>query len=170
MLSKFEENKAWYRGRIVKAHHDKKSDSEHIYEVFLIDYGNMNDLASKELIKYPPLTHGCSLSYIKVPKIDKTFGLEAADYFKQMLWGKECLISIYDEDDVSYKVVINVGKEFKPNESINAYLINEVLASIFNPDSLPEELTEWKEYEQDAKDEQLNIWEIGGGAFDETEL
>ena len=48
-------------------------------------------------------------------------------------------------------------------------MINEGLALLFNPDSLPEELAEWKEYEQDAKDEQLNIWEIGGGAFDETE-
>ena len=116
---KYEEDKAWYIWRIVKAHHNKKSDSEHIYEIFFIDYGNMNDVIIKRIkkletdfIKYPPLAHRCSLSYIKVPKIDKTFGPEAADYFKQMLWGKECLISIYDENDASYKIVINVGKEF----------------------------------------------------------
>lgn len=173
---KFEEDKTWYRGKIVKAIHNK-TETDHIYEVYFIDYGNMNDVSIKrikkldnDLVKYPPLANRCSLAYIKVPKIDKTFGPEAADYFKEMLWAKECLISIYDEDDVAYKVVINIGKEFKPNESINAYLINEGLASIANSDSLPEELAGWKEFEQDAKDEQLNIWEIGGGGLDDADF
>jgi len=169
--AKFDEDNNWYRARVDRAMH---SDNEHLYEVYFMDFGNKNDVPASnlkkiqnDLIGYPPLAHQCSLAYVRVPKGDKTFGSEAAGTFKEMLWGKPCTISIYYEDDVQYKVVVNAGKELKVNESINAYLLNEGLASLENAEDLPEDLYEWKDFEQDAKDEQLNIWEIGGGDLDD---
>jgi hypothetical protein len=90
--------------------------------------------------------------------------------FKNMLWGKECTFGIYDEDDVQYYVTVNEGKELKVNESINAYLLSEGLASLVNEKNLHEDLADWKEFEHGAKDEQLNIWEIGGTGMEDGDL
>ncbi|CAI2381553.1 unnamed protein product [Moneuplotes crassus] len=164
--AKFKDDGNWYRGRVDSSIH---SNDEHLYEIYFMDYGTKNDISidnlkkiDDDLIQYPPLAHRCTLAYLSVPKGSQTFGNNASEMFKEHLWGKECSISFYDEDDYQYYVVINSGKEAKVNESINAYLLNEGFAKITNPESLPEELMEWKDYEQDAKDEQLNIWEIGG--------
>lgn len=156
----------WYRGRVDRSIH---SEDEHLYEIYFMDFGTKNDIKIEnlkkiddDLIQYPALAHRCSLAYISVPKGSQTFGNDASELFKEQLWEKECSISFYDEDDYQYYVVINSGKEAKVNESVNAYLLNEGLAKLSNPEALPEELLEWKDFEQDAKDEQLNIWEIGG--------
>jgi staphylococcal nuclease domain-containing protein 1 len=176
--AKFDVDGQWYRARVERSIHNKEDDGEHLYEVYFMDYGTKNDVSAKNLKKidtdltgYPPLAHQCTLAYLRVPKADRTFGPEAAELFKETLWGKTCTIGIYDEDDVQYKVTVNSGKELNVKESINAYLLSEGLATLINPDSLPEDLAEWRDYEQDAKDEQLNIWEIGGGGdVDDSEF
>ena len=171
--AKFDADGNWYRGRVEKSIH---SETEHLYEIYFMDFGNRNDISASnlkkinnDLIQYPPLAHRCTLANINVPKGNMTFGSDAAAIFKEQLWGKECTISIYDEDDVQYYVVINSGKEAKVNESINAYLLSEGLAKISSQATLPEDLLEWKDFEQDAKDDQLNIWEIGGGGLDDEQ-
>jgi hypothetical protein len=163
--AKFDADDNWYRGRVEKSIH---SDDQHVYEVYFMDYGNRNDIPASnlkkidnDLVKYPPLAHRCTLAYIDVPTADKTFGADAAKVLKEQLWGQDCTITIYDEDNTQFYVCINKGKELKVNESVSAYMLSEGLASLSNAEELPEELAEWKDFEQDAKDEQLNIWEIG---------
>ena len=163
--AKFDVDDNWYRGRVEKSIH---SDDEHLYEVYFMDFGNRNDIPASclkkienDLVKYPPLAHRCTLAYIDVPGSDKTFGPDAAKFLKEQLWGNECTIAIYDEDDTQFYVSINKGKELKVNDSVNAFLLSEGLASLSNQGELPEDLLEWKEFEADAKEEQLNIWEIG---------
>jgi len=170
--AKFDTDGKWYRATVERSIPSKVK--KHMYEVTFIDYGNKSEVSVDNLKKiessisqYPPLSHQCSLAFIKVPREGKTFGTEASDYFREKLWGKTCTITIHDEDDYQFKVVINAGTTRKPNESINAYLISEGLASITNSDHLPDDYAAWKDYEAEAKEEQLNIWEIGGGGLDD---
>lgn len=173
--AKFNVDGNWYRGRVEKSLHTE--EGKHLYEVYFMDYGNTNDIAgsdlkkiTNELVTYPPMAYKCTLAYLNTPKSEQAFGTDAAATFKEMLWGKTVTIRIYDEDDVRFHVAINPGTELKVNETINAYLLSEGLASLYEADSLPDELADWKEYEQDARDEQLNIWEIGGAGLEDEEF
>lgn len=169
--AKFDVDGNWYRATVERQLHHKKHG--HFYEVTFIDFGNKSEVPVRSLkaidpslIKYPPLAHQCSLAYIKVARVSHTFGKAAFDYFKQKLWGKNCMISVVDEYDYQYEVVVTPGKVEKPDEAIQAFLIQEGVASIVESDLLPEKYDSWRDFEQEAKDEQLNIWEIDGGNID----
>lgn len=169
--AKFHVDDCYYRATVERQIHAKKKG--YWYEVTFLDYGNKAEVSVSNLkkidpliVKYPPLAYQCNLAYIKVPRVSHTFGKAAYDYFKEKIWGKSCMFHIVDDEDYFLSVVVNPGKVEKPNDTIQAFLITEGVASIADHDTLPEKYEEWKVYEQEAKDDLLNIWEIDGGAID----
>jgi staphylococcal nuclease domain-containing protein 1 len=166
--AKFDVDGNYYRATVDRQLHHKKNG--HFYEVTFLDYGNKAEMSATNLkkidpalVKFPPLANLCTLSYIKVARVSHTFGKAAFEYFKEKLWGKNCTLSVVEEAGYAYGVVINPGKIEKPDDTIQAFLVQEGIASILESDLLPEKYDSWKDFEQEAKDEQLNIWEIDGG-------
>lgn len=70
----------------------------------------------------------------------------------------------------SLSVVVFAKGETNWNNSVNGQLVFEGLARMYtnanNEDELPEEINEWYDYEEEAKENQLKMWQYGGQAGD----
>jgi endonuclease YncB( thermonuclease family) len=52
-------------------------------------------------------------------------------------------------------------KEEDPSNSLNAYMVAEGLAKMSNKGELPEDIAAWSEFEDEARDAEIGIWEEG---------
>jgi len=164
----YNEDGNWYRAKI------SRSLGKGMVEVEFIDYGNMETVQSDDLRKLPtdllafePQAKLCTLAYIRAPKIDKAYGKEAAEFLQNKALEKVSEAIIVDQWREQSSLVLFEKGEKDWNHSINATLVYEGLASMdASAEEVPREVEEWFNFEAEAKEEQVKIWQYGGAIYD----
>ena len=80
-------------------------------------------------------------------------------------------IVVDESSDGVLEVVLfpNKGDKTNWNKSVNAQLLEKGLAAIRNHDDLPSEASQWAKIEEDARENQVGIWQYGGNIDDDNE-
>ena len=77
---------------------------------------------------------------------------------------------VVDQYGNTLSIVLFEKGEKDWNNSVNAILVAEGLASMQHLDeddpNIPEEINDWYDYEEEAREKQLKIWEYGGAGGD----
>jgi len=96
--AQFTADDSWYRAKII----EKIDDT---YRVLYVDYGNEETIGPERIRRLDPQfaklaaqAHKASLAFIKSPGTHEDYGREAADYLKEMVWGKSMLASVESRD------------------------------------------------------------------------
>ena len=77
------------------------------------------------------------------------------------------MIQILDEDHSAYHIAIMENGKTDLNKSLNTELLQRGLASTRR--DLHSDYKHWMDFESEAKDGQLRIWEHGGGIDDDEQ-
>ena len=152
--ARFSLDKKWYRCRVIG------TVGKGAVSVQFIDYGNtevinavdgaMPDLRKlpKNLLAFDPQSMACSLAFLKVPRTGKTFGKEACEYLKKYSLEKVHEAVVVQESIHSTKLILMPEQEYDFENSINAYMVSEGLATLVDDiDDAPEELQAWLDFE-----------------------
>jgi len=173
VLAQFTGDSAWYRARV-----DGAGKTAGTLKVAYVDYGNVEDLPvtslrplAPELATLPAQAHECYLAYVKSPPITSDAGQEAAQYLKELVWGKTIMANIEYRD--GHKLYLSVGDPAS-HVHVNASLIRAGLAKVSVPrfarrgDS--KLIAKLEEEQATAKRERLGVWSFGSQAdLDEDE-
>ena len=93
-------------------------------------------------------------------------GPEAATYLRKHGLNKVHDVVVVDEQPGMLSVILMEEGEPDWSTSLNAYMLAEGLADVdeetFKDDSTPEEVIQWREYHEDAKDQKLGLWKNEG--------
>lgn len=172
--ARFKVDDNWYRAKILSS--IGKGD----FEVQFLDFGNIEvvngstgDLKRlpENLMQYAPLAKKASLAFLKAPKAGSDMGDAAAKIVQDLALDKSTDAIIVDSD--SYKglqvVLFPSNTEKNWNNSINAKLIQKGYAATnVQDDEYPEDISKWFDFEEEARENQIGIWQYGGAdAFDE---
>ena len=97
----------WFRARVLEYSADKTS-----IKVVYVDYGNTATLSKAQLrpldaalTATPPLARPCELAFAQAPGLDADWGVEAAEHFHGLAWGRTLAMSVYAKGD-SQQVVL----------------------------------------------------------------
>ncbi len=127
------------------------------------------------MLQFEPQAKQASLAYVKAPRISNTesgkkFGEDAAQIVSDMCIEKQCEAIIVEQFKERLSLIIFEKGETNWDKTVNAALLEEGLASIYvrenQEDDLPKEIDSWYNLEENAKEEQMCIWEYGGNASD----
>ncbi|TFK20773.1 transcription factor [Coprinopsis marcescibilis] len=127
---------AWYRAKIRRASSVKKEA-----EVTFIDYGNQDTVSfanirplDPKFKSLPGQAHDARLSFVKLPKEDSDYYVEAIERFRSLCEGRKLVANIdHREGQVLHLRLIDpadLSSARDPSACINADLVAEGLASI----------------------------------------
>lgn len=167
--AKYEQDDGWYRAKVLQ------NAGKGAIEVQFIDYGNVEKVSQSDLkvlahdlLAYPPQVTECTLAYVKAPRIDRQFGKAAAKVLQDFALDKVTDAIVVGKQGYRTALVILEEGQSDWNKSVNALLVDKALAALtVDRKSAPEQILEWFEWQQEAKDEQINIWEYGGADSDD---
>jgi len=95
----------------------------------------------------------CTLAFINCPKFDDECGEEAAKFMNGLVMGKQSDAQIVGHHGKLLSIVLLPSGEEDYQQSINAQLIAEGLASLKGGDSdAPDYVKEWNALEEEAKE------------------
>jgi len=161
VAAQFATDQTWYRARIVKP------DENGQFLVYYIDYGNsevvdknqMRSLpANCQLSDLPAQAQEATLAYIKCPTLTEEHGPEAADYLKYLVWEKPLIASIYwTEGSVAH---IALGDP-STSTDINGELLRAGFARVPRTRIRNPILGKMREFETQAREQHLGIWQYG---------
>ena len=173
--ARFKVDDNWYRAKVL--HSTGKGE----FEVQFIDFGNteivngnIGDLKRlpESLLKYEPQAKLGSLAFIKAPKASTELGDEAAQLIQAAALDAVTDAIIVDSSysNALQVVLFPTKSERDWNRSLNSRLIQKGLAGlrVSSDEGYPDEINAWFKFEEDARENQIGIWQFGGAeAFDE---
>jgi endonuclease YncB( thermonuclease family) len=116
----------------------------------------------QKLLAYEPQVFECALAYIKVPRIGRPFGKSAAQILQDTCMEKTSDAIIVSQGQYKTELVLFEEGEKDWNNSLNARLVDKAYAALkVDRKQAPQEVLEWFDWEEQAKEEQINIWEYG---------
>lgn len=138
-----------------------------------IDFGNTDNVSGnsgdlkrlpESLLQYEPQAKEASLAYLKVPRLGGETGQQAATLVQNAALDKVTEAIVVEQSGNRVEVVLFKDKGEKDwNKSVNCQLLERGLAAMaVGEDDCPEEAVEWFDYEAEAREEQLGLWEFGG--------
>jgi hypothetical protein len=107
-----------------------------------------------------------------VPRIGSEFGEEAAKLVQAVAMEQTTEAVVVEQShDNQLQVVLFPKGERDWNKSVNCLLLEKGLASLQKfdeeaQDSLPEEINDWFDIEEDLREAQIKIWQYGGAGDD----
>jgi len=144
--------------------------------VFYLDYGNSESLPTSRirplpsnLPQVPFQAHEAQLAYVRPPKLSEDFGPEAAEYLKELVWGKTVVANVeYREND---KLFLSLG-ERESGVHVNGALVKAGLARVekLRGKHLQPILDKLREEEEVARKSHTNIWQYGDPGSDDDDL
>ena len=115
----------------------------------------------------------CSLAYIKVHRAsDNEVGKEAAEHVQSVALDHVTDAMVVEQVGEQLKIVLWEKGEKDWNKSVNCQLLENGLAMMEKGEEgqdWPEEVNDWFTFEEEAKEQQLKIWQYGEGGFDDDE-
>eukprot|EP00898_Chlorokybus_atmophyticus_P005051 jgi/Chlat1/5547/Chrsp369S00840 len=154
------------------------------YEVFYLDYGNRETLAfsrlrplevSANLGAVPQQAQLCQLAFLKVPKLDEDFGMDAANLFGRLVAGKELTACVEEVDRTGGKqgsklmvTLVVPGLQ----ETVNIALLKNGLARLEKARGTgwrAQEIKKLLEHQDQARQSRLNLWQYGDIDSEEDE-
>jgi staphylococcal nuclease domain-containing protein 1 len=168
--AQFTADDAWYRGKVIK----KTPEGE--YTVLYIDYGNTETIPESRLRKLDqafqtlkPQAQEAQLAYILPPAIDEDWGQEAAEFLKELVWGKTMMANVEYRGD-NGKLYLSLGDR-ESQVHVNAALLRAGLARVerLRGRHLQAMYEKLKEEEDKARANHSYIWEYGDPGSDEED-
>lgn len=164
----------WYRAKVLK------SLGKGQFEVEFIDFGNVETVTYEDmrrlnqaLLSYEPQAKPSQLAFIKVQRGGNEVGDETIKVISDMALDKTVDAIITGDENEMLQVVLLPKGEQNWNKSLNCRLIEKGLAMMKKYDeddeTLPEEINEWYDFEEEAKEQQIKIWQYGNNADDDSD-
>jgi len=170
--AQFTADDAWYRAKVLK----KTPEGE--YTVLYIDYGNTETIPESRLRKLDatfqtlkPQAQEAQLAYILPPSLDEDYGQEAAEFLKELVWGKTMMANVEYRGSDNNKLYLSLGDR-ESQVHVNAALLRAGLARVerLRGKHLQAMYEKLKEEEDKARANHSYIWEYGDpGSDDEDE-
>lgn len=166
--AQFSEDDAWYRAKVVSVKNGEAT-------VFYVDYGNSETLPTSrvrplpsELPKLAHQAHQAQLAYVRPPTLNEDYGPEAAEYLKELVWGKTVVANIEYRDD--NKLYLSLG-ERETGVHVNGALVKAGLAKVekLRGKHLQPVLDKLREEEDVARKAHLGIYAYGDPGSDDDE-
>ncbi|KAL7747929.1 hypothetical protein RI367_006676 [Sorochytrium milnesiophthora] len=172
--ARFSEDGQWYRAKIRKINAaDKTAD------VIYTDYGNSEVVSLSALkalpatfTKLPQQAQEATLTYITVPALSDSYGMEALDHFKELTMGKELVanvdsrsgtlsLTLFDPEFAKQSSSSPLG--FKIETSVNADMLLEGCALLDKAwlRRTGDFISRLVRCEEDAKNNRRCMWEYG---------
>jgi len=162
--AQFTEDDAWYRAKVLAV--DKNSQQ---VTVQYIDYGNSEKMPMSRVrqlkpefntTKLRPQAYECFLSSVTVPDLEDDFGREAAEFFKELVWGKTITANIDSRGKDNETLYVSLATE--NNMHVNAAMLHNGLARCsVGPYDESELAKTLREEEKKARSEHAGIWRYG---------
>jgi len=169
--AQFSADDAWYRAKVVKVVGDDE------YQVFYIDYGNSESIPASRIRKLPqefktlkPQAVEAVLAYLKTPPIEDDNGKEAAEFLKELVWGKTMMANVEKRDFTTGTLHLSLGDR-ESQVHVNAALLRAGLAKVekVRGAQFREMLEKLKDEETKARAAHAGIWEYGDPGSDEDD-
>lgn len=169
--AQFAFDQKWYRGKVVSA-----SAENNTYRIFYVDYGNSEEVPASRirqldpaLAKDEPYAKIAKLAFLRVPDLSQEFGLEAAEFVRDYVEGKQFQATQEYTSEGYARLVL--GDSLK--DSLNAAILAAGLARLESgkiPKALKEKAEkELRPFEDEAESRRRNMWEYGNpGSDDES--
>eukprot|EP01119_Soliformovum_irregulare_P017136 TRINITY_DN503_c0_g1_i1.p1 TRINITY_DN503_c0_g1~~TRINITY_DN503_c0_g1_i1.p1 ORF type:complete len:1125 (-),score=402.34 TRINITY_DN503_c0_g1_i1:64-3297(-) len=161
--AQFTEDDAWYRARVLTV--DKANQEA---TVQYIDYGNSESIKWDRIRKLKPAfgtlrpqAYECFLSSINVPGIDDDFGREAAEFFKELVWGKtvDANLDYKEGRDVE---TLHLSLSTENDMHVNAAMLHNGLARCsLRRDDESEIAKTLRDEEVKARQQHVGLWRYG---------
>lgn len=160
---------AWYRAKVIKVINDE-------YQVQYVDYGNSEIIPATRIRKLPNEFKALPfqavkavLAYLKTPPVEDEYGREAAEFLKELVWGKTMMANI-ERRDLEGVLHLSLGDR-ESQVHVNAALLRAGLARVdkVRGDQYREMLDKLREEESKARSTHSGIWEYGDPGSDEDE-
>jgi len=167
--AQFTADEAWYRAKVLEVKNDDT------YKVFYIDYGNFEVLPGSRLSKLNepykelrPQAFEGSLAFVKPPTLEEEYGKEAAEFLKELVWGKTMVATV--EEQTNDKLLLTLADP-ESMIHVNAALLRAGLAKVEKRRErrLQKLLEKLKEEELEARTKHIYLWEYGDPGSDEEE-
>jgi len=143
-----------------------------------VDYGNSETVPVSRIRKLPeefnlkklkPQAVEAVLAYLKAPPIEDDAGKEAAEFLKELVWGKTMMANVEkrDSNDVLH---LTLGDR-ESQVHVNAALLRAGLAKVewIRGEQFKEMMEKLKEEESKARSSHAGIWEYGDPGSDEDD-
>ena len=160
--AKFPEDDKYYRA-VVKKFSKEKNE----YQVEFIDYGNLEWVKLKDLIKLdgkisslPPQAMICGLAYLKYSKISMRKAVNKYPNFvdfDKIVNAKLCYNYNKGSQTKYGLIVFKEGNDMK--KSYHADLLKEGLAMINRNSELPEYMKDFDDIEKEAEEQEIGVWD-----------
>jgi staphylococcal nuclease domain-containing protein 1 len=174
--AQFTADDAWYRAEVLRVQDDG-------FKVKYVDYGNSEVIPADRIRKLPQefhqfrhQAHEAVLAYIKTPPVEEENGKDAAEYFKELVWGKTMMANVENKDPLDTKTRYHLSLGDRESQvHVNAALLRAGLAKVERVrgrafDQIKELINKLREEESKAREAHLGIWEYGDpGSDDEDE-
>jgi len=173
--AQFTEDDAWYRARVIAA-------SKGEYRVQYIDYGNSETIKADRIRKLDPKftqlrpqSYECTLAFINVRTLDEEFGKEAAEFFKELVWGKTVEANIESregKDGEIQKLALSLSTDPENGMHVNAAMLHNGLARVARlgrRDANSDVVQLLRDEEKKARETHSGIWEYGDPGSDEDD-
>jgi len=170
--AQFSADDAWYRARVIKP---SGADS---YQVLYVDYGNSEVVPVTRIRKLEeefnvkklkPQAVEAVLAYLKAPPIEDDAGKEAAEFLKELVWGKPMMANV-EKRDLNGVLHLTLGDR-ESQVHVNAALLRAGLARVewVRGEQFREMMEKLREEENKARSSHAGIWEYGDPGSDEEE-
>jgi len=167
--AQFTADDAWYRAKVIEVQADDN------YKVLYLDYGNWEVLPGPRITKLndkhrelQPQAFEARLAYVAPPTLEEEYGKEAAEFLKELVWGKTMVANV--EEQTSDLLQLTLADP-ETQIHVNAALLRAGLSRVEKRRErhLRPLLDKLKEEEQKAKSSHVYIWEYGDPGSDEDE-
>ncbi|KAI9299095.1 hypothetical protein K502DRAFT_298660 [Neoconidiobolus thromboides FSU 785] len=172
--AKFSLDNQWYRAKVKRISGGKA-------EVLYIDYGNSELVPLSNLRPIPDKftklksqAIEAKLAYLKVPTLDKDYGNEALNVFRELVEGKQLNATIEARTSGVTHLCLYMGDHYNFPKSINAEMLRSGYAIIEKKEKLPmnlrvreNEIGFLNNIQEHVKKERLGMWEFGEVADDD---
>jgi len=167
--AQFTADDAWYRAKVAKVLGDDE------FKVFYVDYGNSETIPSsrirrlsEEHKKLQSQAVESILAYLKTPPIEEEYGKEAAEFLKDLVWGKTMMANVERKDGST--LYLSLGDR-ESQVHVNAALLRAGLAKVerVRGEQFREMMDKLHEEENKARSSHAGIWEYGDPGSDEDD-
>jgi len=172
--AQFTADDAWYRAKVLS------QTPEGEFSVFYIDYGNTETIPTSRIRELkgnegslPAHAKRARLAYVAPPKLEDDYGHEAAEFFRDLVWGKTMMANVeYRENARRDNEILHLSLGDRESQvHVNAALVRAGLARVERARSrhLQPMIEKLREEEQKARQNHSYIWEYGDPGSDEEE-
>jgi len=168
--AQFTEDDAWYRAKVMSVDADQVN-------VFYIDYGNSEVIPTSRIRPLPsglpevePQAKEAALAYIYPPTLTEEYGPEAAEFLKDLVWGKTMVANT--EFIENGKLYLDMVGERNSGVHVNGALVKAGLAKVAKPINrhMQAAVDKLRLEEEHARKKHLGIFSYGDPGSDGDDL